>query len=243
MAHPEELAARAQLTADPWQVQVLESAAQTLLINCSRQAGKSTIVGLLVARTLIQPEQLVILTAPSQRQSKELYRKVLAFWRRIGRPVPHVQVSKTSLELVNGSRLEAVPGSADTIVGFTPHLVVVDEAARVEDELYSAVSPMLAVSGGRLVAPSTPKGKRGWWWSLWESQDDPDVERVRVPATEVPRISPAFLARELRRLGQWWYDQEYMCVFQEAQSAAFREQDIAAVFREDVAFDQELFAS
>ena len=37
---------------------------------------------------------------------------------------------------------------------------VIDEAARVEDALYYSVRPMLAISHGRLVALSTPFGRR-----------------------------------------------------------------------------------
>jgi hypothetical protein len=42
-------------------------------------------------------------------------------------------------------------------------MLVIDEASRVDDTLYLAVRPLLAVSGGRLVALSTPFGKRGWF--------------------------------------------------------------------------------
>jgi hypothetical protein len=47
---------------------------------------------------------------------------------------------------------------------FSPGLVIVDEAARVPDDLYRAVRPMLAVSQGRLIALSTPFGQRGWFY-------------------------------------------------------------------------------
>ncbi len=40
----------------------------------------------------------------------------------------------------------------------------IDEAARVSDELYRAVRPMLATSGGRIVLLSTPFGKRGFFF-------------------------------------------------------------------------------
>lgn len=42
-------------------------------------------------------------------------------------------------------------------------LIVLDEAARVPDDLYSAVTPTLATSGGRIIAMSTLFGRRGWW--------------------------------------------------------------------------------
>jgi hypothetical protein len=229
--NPEALAARAGLVPDPWQLRVLRSSAQTMLINCSRQAGKSTTVALLIVSMLLQPAKTVVITAPAERQSKELYRKVLNFWRRLERPVGHAVVNRTSLELVNESRLIALPGSPDTIRGFSSvDLLVADEAALIPDDLYNAVTPMLAVSNGRLVALSTPSGKRGWWYNLWilRPDEDPDIERVEAHASEIPRISAAFLARERRRLGSQRYDQEYDCQFLDDERQAFRTVDIEA---------------
>lgn len=228
---PAALAARAGLVPDPWQQRVLQSPAQTLLLCCARQVGKSTIVAMSIVAELLQAARTVVIVTPSERQSKELYRKVLAFWRALGRPVPHVSVQRTALELVNGSRLLALPGKADTIVGISAvNLLVADEAARVPDDVYNAVSPMLAASNGRLVALSSAKAKLGWWYGLWTlpAADDPDIERVTVLATECPRLSPAFLARERRRLGERIFNREYMCVFTDDESLAFRSEDIAA---------------
>jgi hypothetical protein len=84
-------------------------------------------------------------------------------------------------------------------------LLVVDEASRVEDQLYMALRPMVAVSQGRLIALSTPFGRRGWWWSAWESAED--WHRFKVPADQCPRIAPAFLEAERRTLAPWVYRQ------------------------------------
>src|SRR5204863_2959824 len=132
-----------------------------------------------------------------------------------------------------GSRILALPGKEASIRGFSAvRLLAIDEAARVPDDLYRAVRPMLAVSGGSLLALSTPFGTRGWWYEAWEHGEG--WQRVKVPATECPRIAPAFLAEEAATLGEWWFSQEYLCEFRDAQDAVFRQQDIAAAFRDDV---------
>ncbi|MDQ3653975.1 MAG: hypothetical protein M3457_02700 [Chloroflexota bacterium] len=113
-----------------------------------------------------------------------------------------------------------------------PALLIVDEAARVLTELIVSVRPMLAVSNGRLITLSTPYGSRGWWYEAWRSQDD--WYRVEIPASMCPRISPEFLAEERRNMGDWWFDQEYGCQFLDAESAAFRSEDIEAAFGEDI---------
>jgi len=68
-----------------------------------------------------------------------------------------------SVRLANGSRILSLPGTEATVRGFSADLLIIDEAARVHDSLYEAVRPMLAVTGGRLVALSAPWGRRGWF--------------------------------------------------------------------------------
>jgi hypothetical protein len=64
---------------------------------------------------------------------------------------------------------------------------------------------MLAVSGGKLVAVSTPFGKRGWFYDEWTGAAD--WERVQITATQCPRITSDFLAEEKRSMGDRWYRQ------------------------------------
>ncbi len=231
---PAAFSEQAGLVPDPWQAGVLRSAAPRLLLNCSRQSGKSTVTGVLAVHTaLYTPGALVLLLSPTLRQSQELFKKCLAVYRALGRPVPPETESALRLELENDSRILSLPGKEHTVRGFSGvRLLVVDEASRVPDDLYYSMRPMLAVSGGRLVALSTPFGTRGWWYEAWRS-DEP-WERYEVPATSCPRIPAAFLEEERRTLGQWWFDQEYGCQFLDALTQAFRREDIEQAFAEEV---------
>lgn len=196
----------------------------------SRQAGKSTVVACVaVAEALFNADALVLVIAPSLRQSAELMRKVWAFYRTVpGAPVP-VSDTVLRLELPNGSRVVGLPGEESTIRGFSGvRLLLIDEAARVDDDLYRSVRPMLATSGGRLVALTTPWGCRGFFYEGWRSREA--WERVKVTAHECPRIPAAFLEEEKRNLGDWWFRQEYLCEFSENETSVFREEDIQAVF-------------
>jgi hypothetical protein len=77
---------------------------------------------------------------------------------------------------------------------------------------------------------STPFGKRGHFWETWEAGA---FNRVKVPATEVPRISPEFLAEEKRSMPLWWYLQEYMCEFQESVDQVFGYEYVMAALSDD----------
>ncbi len=224
-----DLAATLGLTLDPWQRSALESASRQLLLNVTRQGGKSTVAALLgLHEALSRTGALVLAVSPGERQSKLLFRTMMRFYRALGRPVPSVVENKLSLELANGSEIHALPGNEDTVRGFSDvALLLVDEASRVPDEMMVAVRPMLSVSGGRLVTMSTPWGKRGWWWQAWDVGGDA-WQRFEIPATACPRISPDFLAEERRSLPSMWFASEYECRFVDPVDAFFRSEDIVA---------------
>jgi phage FluMu gp28-like protein len=137
------------------------------------------------------------------------------------------------MELTNGSRIEALPGTEKTVRSFSGvDLLIVDEAARIADELYFAVRPMLAVSGGRLLMLSTPFGKRGVFYEEWTGGGA--WERYLVPAEECPRIPASFLAEEREALGEWWFSQEYRCEFREAVDSVFTTELIQAALSDEV---------
>ena len=229
-----KLAEAVGLRSDLWQRELLESRSKRILLNCCRQAGKSSITALLAVHSaLFDPGSLILLLSPSLRQSQELFRKALDTYRVLDRPVAAEAESALRLELTNGSRIVSLPGKDHTVRGFSGvRLLAIDEAARVPDDLYLAVRPMLAVSGGRLVALSTPFGTRGWLYQAWQSSEP--WERYEVPATECPRISAEFLEEEQRAMGDWWFRQEYFCEFLEGQHQPFRREDIDRAFEEEV---------
>jgi hypothetical protein len=220
-ADPARVLSAAGLTADPWQERLLRSPASRTLLLCSRQAGKSTVAAALALRTaLLKPPALVLLLSPVQRQSIEAFRKVLDLFGALGRPVAVVAESAMRLELGNGSRVVALPGTEGTIRGYSgAALLVIDESARVPDPLYFSVRPMLAVSGGSLIALSTAYAKQGWFYDAWVGADD--WKRVRVTAGECPRIAPGFLKEEREAMGERLFRREYWCEFCSADDAVF----------------------
>jgi Terminase large subunit, T4likevirus-type, N-terminal len=226
--------ALAGLTPDRWQAGLLRSRSRRISLLCSRQAGK-TLVGACLAlkHALLTPNSLVLLLSPSIRQSQEAFRKATDIYRALGRPVATEMLSALRLELVNNSRIIALPGTEQTVRGFSgAALLIIDEGARVADALNYAVRPMLATSGGQLVTLSTPFGKLGWFYSAFTGTET--WERVRITAREVPRIPREFLQDEERSLGPRWFAQEYMCEFSDAIGAVFLEADIQAALNADI---------
>jgi hypothetical protein len=136
--------------------------------------------------------------------------------------------------LQNHSRIVSLPGTEQTIRGFSgASLIIEDESARVDDALYYAVRPMLAVSGGQLILMSTPFGKRGHFFKEWTDGGDA-WERVEIPASWCTRITREFLQEERRALGDWWYRQEYECQFVETVDQVFSYEDVHAALSDEI---------
>ena len=230
------MAQRAGIQPDAWQSDLLRSDARQMILLCSRQSGKSTVSSILaIHEAVYQPNSLILLLSPSLRQSQELFRKLKDVYNALESPsLPQtIEESALRIEFDNGSRILALPGKEATIRGFSGvSLLVVDEASRVPDELYQAIRPMLAVSGGRIVLLSTPFGKRGFFHSEWT--DGQDWRKVKITADQCPRIDKSWLMRERAMIGDWWYLQEYFCEFVETSDQVFSYDDIQAAISSDI---------
>ena len=260
-SHPELILHQAGMTPDPWQIQVLQSQKAQHLLLCSRQVGKTLVAAALALRTaLLEAPALVLVLTPSERQSGEFVRRIKELHEVLGNPrklagpvrsyhqqqaaetgqdeayfrLP-IKTRDSSLQLhfENGSRIIGLPASEGKVrVYSSVSLLLIDEASRVDDALYRAMRPMLAVSRGRLLALSTPFGKRGWFHDAWHGSGD--WEHVKITADECPRIPVDFLAEEREALGERWFRQEYLCSFEDSVDAVFAYSDIQAAMSNEV---------
>ena len=206
----------AEIELDPWQKEFLQDNRRRLLLLIHRQGGKSTVVSIkAVHRALFRDNQTVLLFSPTQRQSSELFYTV----RKMIKSVPEYEAelvvdNVTSLELRNGSRIISLPGTNWNIRGYHADLVIIDEAAGVDDKVFAAVSPMLLTTNGQFILVSTPDKKVGEFYKAYVS----DIwSKYVVRASENPRMQTSdkliFLQTELVDRGSRIYNQEYECEF------------------------------
>jgi hypothetical protein len=217
------------------QAEILESTASQGILNCSRQWGKSTVsVAKALHRAYSMPGCLVLVASPGERQSAEWMRKARGMAYGLGSALRGDGDNKISLVLPNGSRIVGLPGQDATVRGFSAvSMLLIDEASRVEESLYKALRPMLAVSDGDLWLMSTPYGRRGFFYEAWE-HGGVDWFRVHGPATECPRISRAFLEKERGAMGALSFRQEYLGEFVDSGSSLFERGLVEAALDESV---------
>ncbi len=199
------------VTPTAWQKQfLLAPRGASILTLTARQVGKTTAAAWAMAHTaLYHPGSLSVVACPAQRQSAEAVRKVKEILVKCGVKIATDNVY--GLELENGSRVLALPGSDDSIRGLTVDgWIIADEAARLSPELISALRPMRARRPHtRLAMLSTAWSRTDPFWSAWESGGG--WIRIKATVDEDPTLFPAkFLEEERTNLGEEGYKREYL---------------------------------
>lgn len=212
---------------DAHQIRALMWRGRRLLLCCTRQWGKSTIISIrALHKALYKAGALILLISPTLRQSLELFAKVMAFKSRMKRAPSMLEENKLSCKFANGSRIVALPGNPDTVRGFSaPDLVISDEDAFVQDAMMPAIRPMLISSGGEYIAMSSPFGKRGHFYEAWANGGEL-YDRISVTAYEVERFDKGMLEEERRTMGDWIFRQEYLCEFVDTLDAVFTHEQV-----------------
>ncbi|MDP9487937.1 MAG: terminase family protein [Actinomycetota bacterium] len=233
---PVEFARHVGMRPERWQADLLSTPSNRVILNCSRQAGKSSFSAILALhRALYFPKSLVLVFAPALRQSQEFFQKLDAFWRAAGLPGEADSERKLGLELKNGSRVEALPGSEKTTRGFSaPSLIIFEEASRIDDSLYfDGARPMIAtVPDSTLLLISSPYGRRGFFYEEWE-HGGPGWERFRITADDSEAVKSEYIEEERRIKSERQIAQEYYCEFTEADGAVFGGNLIDHAFDDD----------
>jgi hypothetical protein len=232
---------RLRFTPDRTQSLVLDLSITRGILNCCRQWGKSTITAAkAVHYALFHHRSLTLVLSPTARQSAEFVRKAAHFLSLLDIRPRGDGDNEISLLLPNSARIIGLPGTEATIRGFSAvSLLLIDEASRVHDDLYRAVSPMLAASlfsnqrPASLWLISTPHGRRGFFYDAFSSLD-PSWRRISVTGPECPRLDSQYLEDERRRLGPRLFPQEYLCQFLEPNDSLFHPDSLNRLIRSDI---------
>ncbi len=220
---------------DPWQCDLLRTRPPKALLCCSRQSGKTTTTAVIgLEEACHQPGSLVLIGAPAQRQSGEMLHTIKKLHARLDGAPSFSSDSVLKVEFENGSRIVALSGDPKTSRGFAaPSVIIVDECAYADDELVQSLRAMQAtVSNPRVLALSTPNGRRGYFFEQWHNGEG--WKKISVAAKDCPRISKEYLAEQLKEMGQTRYSQEFELAFIDSDTAAFNSSLIDAAFSSEI---------
>lgn len=228
---------------DEWQIRLISSTKNTLMNSC-RQAGKSTGAAALAAHTFYySPGSTTLIVSPTETQSAELLRRAKMLLAAMPGGGAMMGNATTRIESPTGSRIVALPGTDASTRGYSPTLLLLDEAAYLSDETIKAMTPSTVVTRARIVMLSTPSGRTGRFYELWSASED-QIRRGEEPAWELIKVTcetPEVKARqgqefiEMERQTRTPYDfaQEYMAEFLASDSAVFHPFSIDTAFIDD----------
>jgi hypothetical protein len=205
----------------PWQETFLRAPrGASILTLTARQVGKTTTAAWAIAHTMVfRPNSLSVIACPAQRQSAEAIRRVKDALVMAGATLTSDNVY--GIELKNGSRALALPGSDSSIRGMTVDgWIVADEAAQLAHDMIAALRPMRARRPeARFAMLSTAWSRTDPFWTAW-SDGDPDWIRLQATAETAP-FTPEFLEKERRALGDHAFQREYYGIPQGGQASPF----------------------
>lgn len=217
---------------DQWQKDFINCKGDKLL-DLGRQGGKSEVCGADCGEYAIHNKnKQILMIAPTERQAQGLFNKTLDYLARYypkyilkGRKAP----TKHIIQLSTGCVVRCYPtGQSGTGVRFlTTDRVYMDEAARIPEEVISAVTPQLFTTGGKTILLSTPYLMKGYWYDCKINKDEAFNSFTRFKKTskqiidERPiskswpewRRKAAYehLEKEKARLPRLIYEREYEC--------------------------------
>ena len=141
-----------------------------------RQAGVSTVTSAWASKRLVfankrKPEKILII-ANKMDTAQEMGNKIRAFvdqWPKwLGVGFSAEKNSQRHFKLTNGCEVKAVATSKDALRGYTPTILIFDEAAYInaDEDFWSACMASLS-TGGKVIVISTPNGFDPIYYSIY----------------------------------------------------------------------------
>ena len=141
------------------------------IILKSRQLGISTLAaGYSLWLMLFHKDKNVLCLATKQETAKNMVTKVKFMYENLPSwlKVTAEENNKLTLRLTNGSQIKAVSAAGDAGRSEAVSLLIVDEAAFIDNigEIWASAQQTLATGGGAIVL-STPFGTGNWFHQTW----------------------------------------------------------------------------
>jgi hypothetical protein len=216
---------------DEWQASLLYDMPNRTMILAPRQSGKSTVTALAAMWfSLAKSPANIIIVSPTSAQSQLMLSTLGRFLAKLPGGPSFDSESEKRIQLSNSSVIRALHGDERTLRGHASvSFLALDEAGSIKDSLIAGVAPMLVVKSGTWFVVGTPRGQVGWFADNWAARDN-TWTRIRVDASQCPRLTKAELDKQLATLGPITFRQEFGLEWLADNEAAFDPAAIANCF-------------
>jgi hypothetical protein len=199
----------------------------------ARQLGISTIVaGYIAWLILFYREKNVLVMATKYSTASNMVKKVKFLIKNVPDWLKIATVSidnKHSFELTNGSQIKAIPTSEDAGRSEAVSLLVIDEAAHIDnmETIWTGLYPTIS-TGGRCIALSSPNGIGNWFHKAYE--DAENGQNLFIPTNLPWDVHPDhdqdWFDNETKNLGKREIAQEYLCNFNASGETVIDPEDL-----------------
>ena len=149
---------------------IVSSPALYHIVCCGRQTGKSFMCQqLLLYFAIINPKWQCMFVSLTYSQANKVFKEMLNAIKPSG-IIKSFNRVENSIILINGSEIYFKSyQKADTIRGYSNDLLIIDEAAFMNDEdFYSVFKPTLSVRGKKCILCSSPRGYN-YFYDMYQS--------------------------------------------------------------------------
>lgn len=205
----------------PYQEELINHAQENdrVVILKSRQLGISTLsAGYSLWMMLFHTDKNILVVAIDQNTSKNLVTKVNVMFENLPSwlKMKTTEKNKLSLRLSNGSQIKAVASSGTSGRSEALSLVIIDEAAFVDnaEELWASLQQTLS-TGGKGIILSTPNGTGNFFHKIWVASEEGRNQFItkRLPWQVHPERTQEWRDRQDVELGLRLAAQECDCDF------------------------------
>jgi len=206
----------------PYQAEILRDRSRRIVVCGGRQVGKTfmaAVKALHFAST--NPRTTTLIISATHRQSRHVLSKIINLIQDSILSKSVRRLGRDRVYLSNGSMILALPSGrfGHGIRGYTAHLVILDEAAFIHEEVITrAVLPMLSATGGTCWMLSTPWDRRHIFYRVYQSRH---WSSYHLPSTLNPLISREFLEEQRNLIGEERFRAEYLAEFIDEEGSYF----------------------
>lgn len=202
------------------------------IILKSRQLGLSTICAAYALwEAIFHKARNILVIATKLATAQNFTKKVRTMLQSMPRwlLLTSYEHNQREIRFDNGSTIMAIPTSEDAGRSEALTLLIVDEAAFIDnfEQIWTGLYPTIS-TGGRAIVLSTPRGVGGQYYKLWTNAaaNLNDFNPIKLPWNVHPDHDEAWFANETKGLGTKEIAQEFLCDFLSSGDTFLQPEDL-----------------